>query len=68
MVTLPGEGRKVFGSSALIRHSIAWPLNVMSDEIAERTAEDWVAYNDSAFAHFEALKAMLDRVDPSYRD
>ena len=26
----PGEGRKVSGSSALTRHSIAWPVNVIS--------------------------------------
>ena len=52
----------------MLAHASGQPLNVMSDEIAERTAEAWVAYGDSAFAHFEALKAMLDRTDPSYRD
>jgi hypothetical protein len=40
----------------------------MSDRIAEKTAESWREYNGMAFAHFEALKAMLDRKDPSYRD
>ncbi len=52
----------------MLAYASGQPLNVMADEIAERTAEDWVAYNDSAFAHFEALKGMLDRTDPSYRD
>ena len=28
--TRPGEGAKVFGSSALIRHSIAWPRKLIS--------------------------------------
>ncbi len=52
----------------MLAYASGQPLNVMPDEIAERTAEDWLAYNDSAFAHFEALKAMLDRADPNYRD
>ena len=29
-VTVPGEGTKVSGSSALIRHSMAWPSKTMS--------------------------------------
>jgi len=52
----------------MLAYASGRPLNVMSDEVATRTAEDWDTYSDSAFAHFEALKAMLDRKDPSYRD
>ena len=44
------------------------PLNVLSDAVAEKTAEGWRAYNDMAFAHFDALKASLDKTDASYRD
>ena len=44
------------------------PLNVMDDDLAAKTAEDWVAYKGSGYAHFEQLKEMLDRTDPSYRD
>ena len=33
-----------------------------------RTADGWRAYEGMAFAHFDQLKAMLDRKDPSYRD
>jgi ribulose-5-phosphate 4-epimerase/fuculose-1-phosphate aldolase len=44
------------------------PLNVMGDELATKTAEDWVAYKESGHAHFEQLKEMLDRIDPGYRD
>ena len=52
----------------MLAYASGQPLNVLSDEVAEKTAEGWRAYNDSAFAHFEALKAMLDRKDPSYRE
>jgi hypothetical protein len=38
------------------------------DEIARRTAQDWRAYDGMAFAHFEQLKTMLDKKDPSYRE
>ena len=44
------------------------PLAVMSDEIAARTAQGWDAYRGASFAHFDHLKSMLDREDPSYKD
>ena len=52
----------------MLAYASGQPLNVMSDRIAEKTAEGWREYNGMAFAHFEALKAMLDKTDPSYRD
>ena len=52
----------------MLAYATGQPLNVMSDEIAEKTAAGWQSYNDTAFAHFEALKAMLDKQDSSYRD
>jgi ribulose-5-phosphate 4-epimerase/fuculose-1-phosphate aldolase len=52
----------------MLAYASGQPLNVLPDEIAEKTAQGWREYNDTAFAHFEALKAMLDRKDPSYRD
>jgi ribulose-5-phosphate 4-epimerase/fuculose-1-phosphate aldolase len=51
----------------ILAYASGQPLNVMSDEIAEKTAQGWRDYNDMAFAHFDALKAQLDRKDPSYR-
>jgi len=51
----------------ILAYSSGQPLNVMSPEIAARTAADWAEYNDSAFAHFEQLKSLLDAKDPSYR-
>jgi ribulose-5-phosphate 4-epimerase/fuculose-1-phosphate aldolase len=44
------------------------PLNVLSDEVAETTARDWEGITDFSIAHFEEMKAVLDREDPSYRD
>jgi ribulose-5-phosphate 4-epimerase/fuculose-1-phosphate aldolase len=43
------------------------PLNVMSDAIAEHTAQGWDAYRDMAFAHFDHLKSLLDADDPDWR-
>lgn len=52
----------------MLAYGSGQPLNVMSDEIAEKTARGWRDYDGMAFAHFDALKDMLDRADPSYRD
>jgi ribulose-5-phosphate 4-epimerase/fuculose-1-phosphate aldolase len=43
-------------------------LNLLPHDIAEQTAESWLKYTDSAFAHFAEMKAMLDEKDPSYAD
>jgi len=52
----------------MLAYASGQPLNVMSDELAEKTALGWEAYSDAAFAHFEHLKKMLDKTDSSYRD
>jgi ribulose-5-phosphate 4-epimerase/fuculose-1-phosphate aldolase len=52
----------------VLAYSTGQPLNVLSDEVAEKTALCWEEYRDSAFAHFRDLKLMLDKKDPSYRD
>lgn len=52
----------------MLAYASGQPLNVMPDDLARKTAEGWRDYNDSAFAHFEQLKEMLDEKDPSYRD
>ena len=52
----------------MLAYASGQPLSVMSDAIAEKTAEGWRDYNGMAFAHFDALKAKLDKTDPSYRD
>jgi len=52
----------------MLAYASGQPLNVLSDRIAEKTAQGWRDYNAMAFAHFDALKAMLDRKDASYRE
>ena len=52
----------------MLAYASGQPLNVMSDEIAEKTAQGWRDYNDMAFAHFDYLKSKLDKIDPSYSD
>ena len=52
----------------ILAYSTGQPLNVMPAAIARKTAEDWHAYSDSAFAHFMQLKSMLDAKDASYRE
>jgi ribulose-5-phosphate 4-epimerase/fuculose-1-phosphate aldolase len=42
------------------------PLRVMSDEVAERTAQDWEHYAPMQFAHFEEMKRLLEREEPDY--
>ncbi len=52
----------------ILAYSTGQQLNVMSEATAARTAEDWRAYDQAAFAHFEQLKSMLDAKDASYRE
>jgi ribulose-5-phosphate 4-epimerase/fuculose-1-phosphate aldolase len=52
----------------MLAYSTDRPLNILSDEIAEKTAEGWRPYKGMAFAHFDYLKSRLDRTDPSYRE
>jgi len=52
----------------MLAYASGQPLSIMSDAIAEKTAEGWRDYNGMSFAHFDALKAGLDRTDPTYRD
>jgi ribulose-5-phosphate 4-epimerase/fuculose-1-phosphate aldolase len=50
----------------VLAYSTGQKLNVLSDEIAEKTAQGWDAYRPSAFAHFEQLKGMLGSLEPAY--
>ncbi len=52
----------------VLAYSTGQRLNVMSPEVAERTARGWDDYKDAAFSHFAELKALLDARDPSYAD
>jgi ribulose-5-phosphate 4-epimerase/fuculose-1-phosphate aldolase len=50
----------------VLAYSTGRDLNVMSPELAERTAADWENYRESRFAHFEEMKRMLDETEPNY--
>ena len=52
----------------VLAYSTGQPLNILSDEVAEKTALCWEDYRESAFAHFRDLKFMLDEKDSTYRD
>ncbi|WP_292219037.1 hypothetical protein [Mesorhizobium sp.] len=38
----------------------------MSDDLALKTADRWLLYNDQAFTHFDYSSG--NKIDPSYRD
>jgi ribulose-5-phosphate 4-epimerase/fuculose-1-phosphate aldolase len=52
----------------ILAYSTGQKLNIMSPELAEKTARGWEDYGEAAFAHFEQLKQQLDRTDPSYKE
>ena len=43
------------------------PLRVAPDEVARRTAQQWIDYPDFAENHFAELKRILDEEEPDYR-
>ena len=52
----------------VLAYGTGQPLAVMSDALAESTAAEWETYKGAEFAHFEEMKRLLDREDPTYRD
>jgi len=44
------------------------PLRIIPDDIAEKTARDIEEFPEQAERHLAALKAVLDREEPTYRD
>jgi ribulose-5-phosphate 4-epimerase/fuculose-1-phosphate aldolase len=50
----------------VLAYSTGQPLNVLSDEIAEKTALSWEDGGASARAHFAEVKRILDEEDPGY--
>jgi ribulose-5-phosphate 4-epimerase/fuculose-1-phosphate aldolase len=51
----------------VLAYATGQELNVLPHELALATAESWNEFSGTAFAHFEQLKANLDRKDSSYR-
>ena len=50
----------------MLAYGSGQPLNVMSDNLAEKTASGWDAYRGMGFAHFAQLKQTLDQDEPDY--
>ena len=43
-------------------------LNILADDVAEKTAQDWEKIEDFSIAHFEEIKTLLMQEDPSFMD
>jgi len=48
--------------------STGQPLKVLDDNVAEKTAQDWEKIEDFSMAHFEEMKSILAKEDPSFLD
>ena len=44
------------------------PLRVASDAVARKTAQQWAEYPGGPVLHFAELRAMLDALEPGYRE
>ncbi|NEY91795.1 class II aldolase/adducin family protein [Tabrizicola oligotrophica] len=71
--TVPEAFEKLYflekaAQTMMLAYASGQPLNILSPEVAEKTAEGWKAYRGMAFEHFEYLKRQLDLTDPSWRD
>lgn len=42
-------------------------LKVLTDDVAEKTAQQWESYDLLAYQHLDAIKDILDREEPEYR-
>ena len=51
----------------VLAYSTGRQLHVMSDAVAEKTAQEWDADRDQFHAHFAEMKRILDDEDKSYR-
>lgn len=57
-------------SSQILIHaySTGQTLNILNDDVAEKTAKDWEKIEDFSMAHFEEMKSILTAEDPSFMD
>jgi len=54
--------------TVITAYSTGKPLRVASDQVAEKTAQQWEGYPDLGDRHFAALKDILDDEEPDFRD
>lgn len=57
-------------SSQILIHaySTGQTLNILNDDVAEKTAKDWEKIEDFSIAHFAEMKSILTAEDPSFMD
>ncbi len=57
-------------SSQILIHaySTGQTLNILNDDVAEKTAKDWEKIEDFSMAHFQEMKSILVAEDPSFLD
>ncbi len=51
----------------VLAYQTGQPLHVMSNAVAEKTAQEWEDDREQFHAHFAAMKSILDDEDKSYR-
>lgn len=49
-------------------YSTGQTLNILNDQVAEKTAQDWQKIEDFSMAHFEEMKSIFIQEDPSVID
>lgn len=54
--------------TVIMAYQTGKPLRVASDAVAEKTARQWEEYPEGAERHFAALRGILDREEPDYKD
>lgn len=52
----------------ILAYQTGQPLNIMPDDLAEKTAAGWDEFRGAGTAHFEQFKILLNQKDPSYAD
>ena len=52
----------------VLAYSTGQPLNVMNDQLAEKTASEWESYKGAEFSHFEEMKQILKDEEPGFGD
>ena len=57
-------------SSQILIHaySTGQTLNILNDDVAEKTAKDWEKIEDFSMSHFQEMKSILVAEDPSFLD
>jgi ribulose-5-phosphate 4-epimerase/fuculose-1-phosphate aldolase len=53
--------------TVITAYSTGKPLNILSDDVARLTCQQWIDYPSLWQGHWYALRKMLDEEEPGYR-